>query len=232
MSFNSEKGSITIFVLVGLLFMTAFLIIAYGANVNNSKIVKEQFNIISDIYMPNDNIVESYTEAYTDLRAKKKQILTKTVENNQQMEIEKCYAADIDNYRLYGTEIGLGKEIIDSNDENVGKFKITIRIRDIKDEDITDETTIYQEQKYNIYLDEPLARTHFIDYKTGKIYDVDTQEEVGTVMNMPKLTTYEDYTNIRIYEDENEELDSQPIPSKIIIDYVGYTFEEEEQNED
>lgn len=229
MFFKNEKGSITIFVLVGLLFMTAFLIIGYGANVNNSKIVKEQFDIISDIYMPNTNIVESYTEAYTDLRAKKKQILTKLVDNNSKIEIEKCYAEDVVNYKIYGSENGLGKEILDTNDENLGKFKIIIRVRDIKEENIIDETTKYQEQIYNIYLDTPLDKFHNIEYKTGKIYNVDTQEVIGTVINLPKLITYEDYTNIEIYDDET--LIYQNSPTKIIIDYVGYTFEEEEQNE-
>ena len=37
---KKEKGSIAIFVLVALLFMSAFLIILYGSNVNKSKIVK------------------------------------------------------------------------------------------------------------------------------------------------------------------------------------------------
>ena len=230
MFLKSEKGSITIFVLVGLLFMTAFLIIGYGANVNNSKIAKEQYNIISDIYMPNNNIIESYTEVYTDLRAKKKQILTKTVENNTQMEIEKCYADDIVNYQIYGRGTGFGKRIKDET-ENKGKYEITIRIRDIDNNIIIDEETKYQERIYKIYLEYPLQYNQYLEYKTGKIYDVDTQEEVGTIEDLPKLITYEDYTNIEIYDEENQEMGNQNFPAKIIIDYVGYTFKEEEQNE-
>ena len=222
MILKSEKGSITIFVLVGLLFMTAFLIISYGSNVNNSKIVKEQYNIISDIYMPNDNIIESYTEAYTDLRTKKKSQLKKTVENSTQIEIEKCYADDVINYQIYGSEIGLGKEI-----EN-GKFKITIRVRDIDNQKIQEGATEYQEEIYNIYLESPLEYWQYLDYKTGKIYNEMTQEEVGTILNLPKLITYEDYTNIEIYEDEEP---TNNKPKKFEIEYVGYTFEEEEQNE-
>ena len=34
MKLKNDKGSITIFVLVGLLFMSAFLIISYGSNIN------------------------------------------------------------------------------------------------------------------------------------------------------------------------------------------------------
>lgn len=47
---NNEKGSITVFVLVALLFMSAFLIISYASNANKSKIVKEQLEIIESIY--------------------------------------------------------------------------------------------------------------------------------------------------------------------------------------
>ena len=54
---RKEKGSIAVFALVALLFMSAFLIILYAGNVNKSKIVKEQFNIISEIYSKTD-----YTE--------------------------------------------------------------------------------------------------------------------------------------------------------------------------
>ena len=225
MYFKKENGSITIFVLIAMLFMTTFLIISYGSNVNNSKIVKEQFNMISETYMPNANIIESYTEAYTDLRAKKKDILKKTVEYESKLEIEKCYAEDIINYQIYGNEFGFGKEITEEEDVNYGKYEITIKIIDIKDEDIL-EDTVYQEKIYNIYLDNPLGYGQYIDYKTSRIYNEITEEEIETVMDLPKLITYEDYTNIKIYE--GEEINQSNNPQKIIIEYVGYTFEEEE----
>ena len=63
MNLKDEKGSITIFVLVGLLFMSAFLIILYASNVNKSKIVDEQFDIINAIYLPTDSTEESYIDA-------------------------------------------------------------------------------------------------------------------------------------------------------------------------
>ena len=50
MKLKNEKGSITIFVLVGLLFMSAFLIISYASNINKSKVIKEQLEIINTIY--------------------------------------------------------------------------------------------------------------------------------------------------------------------------------------
>lgn len=50
MKLKNEKGSITIFVLIGLLFMSAFLIISYASNVNKSKIANDQREIIQMLY--------------------------------------------------------------------------------------------------------------------------------------------------------------------------------------
>lgn len=65
MKLKNEKGSITIFVLVGMLFMSAFLIISYAGNVNKSKVVKEQLEIIKSIYQMKvqtvDNIYNKLT---------------------------------------------------------------------------------------------------------------------------------------------------------------------------
>ena len=62
MNLRNKNGSIMIFVLVGLLFMSAFLIISYANIVNKLKVVDEQYNIIDGVYMKNDNIVDSYEE--------------------------------------------------------------------------------------------------------------------------------------------------------------------------
>lgn len=117
MKIKNENGSITIFVLVGLLFMSAFLMLSYGYNVNKSKIAKEQFNMISEIYMPNSNIIESYTEAYTDLRKKNKQTLTynsadEGLTSFKEVELTKTYSEKISNYKIYGNPSGLGDENI------------------------------------------------------------------------------------------------------------------------
>ena len=50
MDFRKQKGSIMIFVLITLLFMSAFLVISYAGNVNKSKIVSEQKEIIQMLY--------------------------------------------------------------------------------------------------------------------------------------------------------------------------------------
>ena len=110
---KGKNGSIAIFVLVGLLFMSAFLMLSYGYNVNKSKIAKEQFNIISDIYSYKDGDANAYERAYTALRKKNKQTLTKTVENTSTLELEKTYEGNLVNYIIYGNtryrNIGSGK---------------------------------------------------------------------------------------------------------------------------
>ena len=50
MDVRKQKGSIMIFVLVALLFMSAFLVISYASNVNRSKIASEQKEIIQMLY--------------------------------------------------------------------------------------------------------------------------------------------------------------------------------------
>ena len=54
MNLKDKKGSITIFVLVGVLFISAFLIISFASNVNKSKIAKEQFDIVSKLLNRDD----------------------------------------------------------------------------------------------------------------------------------------------------------------------------------
>lgn len=106
---NNEKGSITVFVLVALLFMSAFLIISYASNVNKSKIAKDQFNIIKSIYNGNENVVDSYQEAYTALRNKNKQIITTTKEENTStIELSNTFEDKISNYKIYGNSEGIG----------------------------------------------------------------------------------------------------------------------------
>lgn len=101
MRVKNEKGSITIFVLVALLFMSAFLMISYANNVNKSKIAKEQFNIIDSVYYKeNDN--QSYIDAYTALRKKNRQVLTAEVENSNTLELTNTFEEKLNNYRIYG----------------------------------------------------------------------------------------------------------------------------------
>lgn len=105
---KNENGSITVFVLVGLLFMVGILIISYGIVVNNSKIVKEQSNIISQIYMPNNDINESYNEIYANLRKKNKQTKTTNEKDKSIIELSNTYAGKITNYQIYGSSEGVG----------------------------------------------------------------------------------------------------------------------------
>ena len=61
MRLKSQKGSITIFVLVALLFYIAFLLLMYAANTNKFKTVSEKIEILKGIYGKNVNdITDTY----------------------------------------------------------------------------------------------------------------------------------------------------------------------------
>ena len=105
MNVRESKGSITIFVLVGLLFMSGFLLISFGNNVNKSKIAKEQFNIMSGIYSHNDGDENAYERAYTNLRKKNAQLLTNSSKDTSTLELIKTFEDEVSNYRIYGNSI-------------------------------------------------------------------------------------------------------------------------------
>lgn len=139
---RKEKGSIAIFVLVALLFMSAFLIISFASNVNKSKTLKEQFNIISGIYSYANGEEGAYDKAYSDLRNKNKQTMTASSENSDILELTKTFDENISNYRIYGNSIqngtptpeapievqSVGDLVTDTTDANYGKYKIPINI--------------------------------------------------------------------------------------------------------
>lgn len=64
---KKENGSITIFVLVALIFMVAFLILSYASNINKSKTAKEQYDIINDIYQYSEQGLEDKRIANTKI---------------------------------------------------------------------------------------------------------------------------------------------------------------------
>ena len=190
MNVRDKKGSITIFVLVGLLFMTGFLIISFGSNVNKSKIAKEQFNIMSSIYSHNDGDANAYNRAYTALRKNKAQILTSSIENSATLELTKTFEGELTNYKIYGS---MGTQII---------MKVT------NEDDSTN-------QQYTINLSSSLQETEYIDYKAQSVlYEDGTIKES---VSLPSISIYEDYTKIQVT--------SGGTPSKIEVEYEGYTFE-------
>lgn len=204
---KNENGSITVFVLVGLLFMVGILIISYGIVVNNSKIVKEQANIISQIYMPNNDINESYNEIYANLRKKNKQTKTTDEEHKSIIELSNTYAGKISDYKIYGSDRGVGDLITDTTDANNKKYAIQVKISD------SDEGNI-NSKIYKIILNSPLNKNEYIDYSQKKVIRNDSTEED---IELPELYTYEDYTKIEILT-ENK-------PEQIIIKYTYYTLE-------
>lgn len=207
---KNENGSITVFVLVGLLFMVGILIISYGIVVNNSKIVKEQANIISQIYMPNNDINESYNEIYANLRKKNKKTITETNENDADtsiIELSNTYAGKITNYQIYGSLGSVGDLITDTTDANNEKYAIQVKISD------SDEGNI-NSKIYKIILNSPLNENEYIDYSQKKVIRNDSTEED---IELPELYTYEDYTKIEILTGN--------APKEMSIEYTGYTLE-------
>lgn len=203
-SVKDENGSITMFVLIGLLFMVGILIISYGIVVNNSKIVKEQANIISQIYMPNNDINESYNEIYANLRKKNKKTITETNKDNADTStivLSNTYAGEITNYKIYGSFEGVGDLITDD------KYAIQLKITASDGDNANSKT-------YKIVLNSPLYENEYIDYSEKKVTrSNNTKEDI----DLPELYTYEDYTKIEIL--------TENAPEEMTIKYTGYTLE-------
>lgn len=97
-----EKGAIGIFVLVGMLFMTAFLILIFSSNMTKEKVLEGQYNMMKDIYAGSGNDASAYEEVYTDLRRKNTYLKTTSVENKNSMELFKTIQGTFQNYKIYG----------------------------------------------------------------------------------------------------------------------------------
>ena len=210
MKIKDNKGSITIFVLVGLLFMSSFLLISYANNINKSKVAKEQLNIISGIYSHGDGDANAYNRAYTALRKESKQILTYDSSSEglttvKEVILQKTYEEKVSNYRIYGSSSGLGNLVTDISDSNYGRYKIDIKVSNEAEEKV---------KTYAIYLNNVLHDEEYIDFSSQKLL---RNDEPVYKVTMPEIQIYEDYTKFEIlttYE-----------PSRIQIDYEGYTFE-------
>ena len=225
MKLKDNKGSITIFVLVGLLFMSAFLILSYANNVNKSKIAKEQFNILSSTYSYNDGDANAYNRAYTALRKKNVRIFSfenendvdKTVFNNvSTIELTKTFEGKLNDYRIYGNTVPVGNQIKDVSDSNYGKYLIQIKVTN---EDGSSSVT------NDIYLSSPLEKTgtyvDYIDYEDQKVVREAVEsdiKETKEIISLPEISIYEDYTKIEVVTDVE--------PSIIKVEYEGYMFEE------
>ena len=216
MNAKSSKGSITVFVLVGLLFMTGFLIISFGSNVNKSKSAKEQFDILSSIYSHGDTDVKAYERAYTAIRKKKAQTLTASIENNSVLELRKTFSNKIGNIKIYGNINRVGNFISDIADSNYGKYLVKVNVTN---EDGSVEKT------NNIYLTSPLEKTNtyidYINYENKNVVRLQIDSQTETILETISLTEiidiYEDYTKIEVVTDI--------APSKIEATYFGYTME-------
>lgn len=198
MNFKDKKGSISIFVLVALLFMASVLLLMFASSINKSKVVKEQFNTISEIYTYDD--VDAYNKAYTELREKNKKKINATNEGEEDtsiLKLTKTYADNIISLKLYGVTA-----------------ETTISI-EIKNEDVTEPLRI------EVPLINPITDANIELRKDGiSINNISYEEAVGIALE--NLRTLEDYTEIKVNMTEDMSL------SKIEVDYVGYTLGTEE----
>ena len=103
---KKEKGAIAIFVLVALLFMSAFLILLFANNINKSKDTQEQFKITGEIYA-GEGEQGAYDQAFGELRKKNRQLLTATSqENSNTLELQNVFAEEkLSNYKIYGNSV-------------------------------------------------------------------------------------------------------------------------------
>lgn len=210
MNIKDKRGSITIFVLFGLLFMSAYLMISYANNLNKSKFAKEQFSFINSIYSHGDGIANSYTRFITSIRKKNKDILTASVEGKEELQLKRTYKGTLSNYRIYGNTAGVGKHDTTGINGNNYKFQVIVSNGDEQSETV------------DIWLPRPLkkdgTKVDYIDYKEGvAVYVVGVEEEERIYKGFNPIPTYEDITNIQIRSNNNP-------PSKIEVEYTGYTI--------
>lgn len=194
---NNEKGSITVFVLVALLFMSAFLIISYANNVNKSEIAKEQLNIIQNIYKGNENIVDSYQEAYTALRNKSKQIITQTEEDTSIIKLSKTFEDKISNYKIYGNSLKQRVEynIYPTKEGFLPNEKGTYPVLDERFDNPT-YTIIEIKKGQTMYFDYTGSD---IGYVRVRCIDKDTDEIVCDLVDKDATVTESDYYSATIY---------------------------------
>ena len=172
MRIRDNKGSITIFVLVALIFMTMFLIVSYGSNINRGKTASEQFNIISGIYSYGDGDEAAYNRIYTALRKKNTQTLTYdsgVTSGISTVTLEKTMEEIVSNYQIYGS---MSKNI-----------EITV-------------TNGTESKKYTIELSQALNDDEYIDYRTKKVFDLEGTEKYS--VSLPDIYLYEDNTTITV----------------------------------
>jgi len=198
MNLRNKNGSITIFVLVGLLFMASFLIIMFSGNINKSKIVKEQIDIIKSIYGKNtdkestNNIYNSLVPIITIKKSDTDSFMGIEIESNT--EIKEVI------YRIDGIEKNSPEEFYQHINDNVAdgeEKEVTIKVED-KEGNIVEVTETIKFVKPTINkLPSPiiLGTTQLDDsYVTYDEYG-GVKEETYIIVAFPE-TTYSSMTDL------------------------------------
>jgi len=214
MKLRDNKGSVTVFVLVGLTFMSSFLLISYANNVNKSKIAKEQYSMIGNTYSYYDGNANAYNRAYdalrlknrtTDVEYKENKTVIDKIKNNDSKDISKndmyitfelknTFAEKLINYKIYGT-------VPDQRDSNDKLYKIYIKLKNDSKENeycikFTEPLrTVGDVADYIDYANQRIVRKVRINYNTGAFEEM---EEKYEPINLPDIALYEDYTEISV----------------------------------
>ena len=230
MKIRDNKGSITVFVLVALLFMTGFLIISFGNNVNKSKSAKEQLEIINSIY---EMKVLDANEVYNKNKAIPVITIKKSVITNGVMGIliEANDIIEKAEYKIDDKVFNSQKEFyqyVNNNVKDNTEKKLTIIITN----DAENTTKVIEKVKFvrpqigilstQIIINSTSVQTSYVTYdeagKKEEKYTIvalnktfDTMTEVVNYMNTWMLNNnkYEIETNIKITAKGNNNLNEE-----------------------
>ena len=194
--------------------------------------MQEQSNIIDGINLKNDNIVDSYQEAYTALRKKNKQILTEYVEDSNAIELTNTFEDKVSNYRIYGTSEGVGDNANMFDNNSITKFYD-------KNGNVTTKNTISRgiiTNNIGYGSSSSILCNSNITNLTAGIYVLSTDVLIGGSNNQIKIgiwdinkTRYEQFYNLQVYnkvtDNENWHRVSATITFTEDTEIYGFIFQ-------
>lgn len=221
MKLKTQKGSISLLVLITVLFYSSFLLLLYAKNLNKTTTLVEKVKNMKTAYT-NSTLEEAYEQI---LNRALKEDNSKDNKDTSSIELNNIQSTTLTNYRIYGNE---NKEI--ENNQNPNTVANTTTTENIVAGNITTENVTMEDTqsrngvgdlitdesdanngKYKIeikvtnksgetyskyiYLNKPLLSGEYIDYETKKVVRNDnTTEDI----DLPEITTYNEYTKIEI----------------------------------
>lgn len=225
MKFKTQKGSISLLVLITVLFYSSFLLLLYAKNLNKTTTLVEKVRNMKTAYI-NSTLEDAYEQVLNKNTQKNMQeISSKDNKDTSSIELNNIQATTLTNYRIYGNE---NKET--ENNQNTNTVANTTTTENIVAGNITTENVTMEDTqsrngvgdlitdeadanngKYKIeikvtnksgetyskyiYLNKPLLSGEYIDYATKKVVRNDNTVED---IELPEITTYNEYTKIEV----------------------------------